>query len=57
MRDDEPPYLESIVTFQLTPNTDGGTRLRIIHGPVATKLMRRMPPAANGNWRGLMRAA
>jgi len=57
MRDDEPPYLESIVTFQVTPNTDGGTRLRIIHGLVATKLMRRTPPAANSNWRCVMRAA
>ncbi|MGC2781111.1 MAG: polyketide cyclase [Bradyrhizobium sp.] len=57
MRDDEPPFLESIVTFQVMPNAAGGTRLRIIHGPVATKLMRRSPPAANSNWRSLMRAA
>jgi uncharacterized protein YndB with AHSA1/START domain len=57
MRDDEPPYLESIVTFQVTPNAEGGTRLRIIHGLVATKLMRRSPPAANSNARSLMRAA
>lgn len=57
MRDDEPPYLESIVTFQVMPNAAGGTRLRIIHGLVATNLMRRTPPAANSNWRGLMRAA
>ncbi|NPV25696.1 SRPBCC family protein [Bradyrhizobium aeschynomenes] len=57
MRDDEPPYLESIVTFQVMPNADGGTRLRIIHGLPATTLLRRIPPAANSNARNLMRAA
>ncbi|MGJ4959154.1 SRPBCC family protein [Bradyrhizobium sp. HKCCYLRH2015] len=57
MRDDEPPYLESIVTFQVIPNADGGTRLRIIHGLAAAPLMRRTPPAANCNMRSLMRAA
>ncbi|CCD89800.1 conserved hypothetical protein [Bradyrhizobium sp. ORS 285] len=57
MRDDEPPYLESIVTFQLTPNADGGTRLRIIHGLPATTLLRQIPQAANSNARSLMRAA
>ncbi|UFZ02369.1 SRPBCC domain-containing protein [Bradyrhizobium ontarionense] len=57
MRDDEPPFLESIVTFQLSPNAAGGTRLRIIHGLVATKLTQRSPPAANSNRRSLMRAA
>ena len=57
MRDDEPPYRESIVTFQVMPNADGGTRLRIIHGLPVTKLMRRTPAAANSNTRGLMRAA
>ncbi|WP_257167958.1 SRPBCC domain-containing protein [Bradyrhizobium sp. SRS-191] len=57
MRDDAPPYLESIVTFQVTPNADGGTRLRIIHGLPATMRMSCMPPAANSNTRSLMRAA
>ncbi|MGJ5175334.1 SRPBCC family protein [Bradyrhizobium oligotrophicum] len=57
MRDDEPPYLESIVTFQVMPNATGGTRLRIIHGLAATNLMRHSPPAANSNTRSLMRAA
>lgn len=57
MRDDEPPFLESIVTFQLSPNAVGGTRLRIIHGLDVTKLMLRMPRAANSNARCLMRAA
>jgi len=57
MRDDEPPFLESIVTFQVSPNAAGGTRLRIIHGLVAAKLMRQTLQAANSNWRCLMRAA
>ena len=57
MRDDEPPFLESIVTFQLTPNEAGGTRLRIIHGVVTTRLMPRTLQAANSNRRTLMRAA
>lgn len=57
MRDDEPPFLESTVTFQLSPNAIGGTRLRIIHGLDAVKLMLRPPRAANSNWRCVMRAA
>ena len=31
MRENAPPFLESVVTFQISPNTTGGTRLRIIH--------------------------
>ncbi|MGJ4949501.1 SRPBCC family protein [Bradyrhizobium sp. HKCCYLS20291] len=57
MRDDAPPYLESIVTFQLMPNAAGGTTLRIIHGPPATALLRGTPRAANSNTRSLMQAA
>ncbi len=57
MRDDEPPFLESIVTFQIRPNATGGTRLRIIHGLGAATLMQRTPQAANSNRRSLMRAA
>jgi len=57
MRDDEPPYLESTVTFQVLPNAVGGTRLRIIHGPVAARAQRQPPRAANSNWPCLMRAA
>jgi uncharacterized protein YndB with AHSA1/START domain len=57
MRDDEPPFLESIVTFQVSPNAAGGTRLRIIQGLVGASLMRRMPRAANSNLRCLVRAA
>jgi uncharacterized protein YndB with AHSA1/START domain len=54
MREDEPPFLESVVTFQVRPNADGGTRLRIIHGLVNA---RPASQAANDNWRCVMRAA
>lgn len=58
MREDEPPYLESIVTFQIEPVPGGGTRLRIIHGLADARLLLRQPPrAANSNRACLMRAA
>ena len=53
MQDDAPPYLESTVTFQMRPDADGGTRLRIIHGPAAKPALM----AANDDRRCLMRAA
>ena len=53
----EPPFLESIVTFQVGPNVYGGTRLRIIHHLVDARSVRRTPPAANNNWPVLMLAA
>ena len=56
MRDNEPPFLESIVTFQIAPNADGGTLLRIVHGLVDARLAR-PPKAANGNEPPLMCAA
>jgi len=31
LRENEPPFLESLVTFQLQPTGDGRTVLRIIH--------------------------
>lgn len=31
MRDSDPPYVQSTVIFQITPNVTGGTCLRIIH--------------------------
>ena len=34
---------DSLVTFELTPTTDGGTWFRLTHAPMA------MPVAANGN--------
>ncbi len=56
MRDSEPPYLESVVTFQLFPTPSGGTSLRIIH-ELADGRFARMLRAANGNSPPLMRAA
>ena len=57
MRDNEPPFLESVVTFQVTPNAVGGARLKIIHGLVDARLERCPPRAANSNSAGLMLAA
>lgn len=57
MREDEPPFLVSVVTFQVEPNADGGTRLRIIHGLVSAQRAPRAPEAANSNWTCLMHAA
>ena len=57
MRDGEPPFLESVVTFQLIPNAVGGTRLRIVHGLGDARLERRPPRAANNNRSWVMRAA
>lgn len=56
LRDDEPPFLESVVTFQVRPNADGGSTLRIIHAPPAPRLALAMP-AANDDMPCLMRAA
>ncbi|MGC6387377.1 SRPBCC family protein [Ewingella sp. S1.OA.A_B6] len=52
MQDDEPPYLASMVTFQLMPNPQGGTTLTIIHGLEDARLM-----PAHGAQPGLMCAA
>jgi uncharacterized protein YndB with AHSA1/START domain len=57
MQDDEPPFLHSIVTFQLRPNADGGTHLKIIHRLADLRAQRELPRAANNNGRCLMRAA
>jgi uncharacterized protein YndB with AHSA1/START domain len=56
MRETEPPYLESHVTFRIEPNQAGGTRFRIIHEITRTEI-RQMPTAANSNCCSLMRAA
>lgn len=57
MRDDAPPYLESLVAFQLRPNADGGTTLRIVHGLDDARLAPHGPQAVNDNGLSLMRAA
>lgn len=53
LRDDAPPFLESIVTFRIAPNASGGTSLRIIHELDDARLRR----AANNNGLSVMRAA
>ena len=54
LRDDDPPFLESEVTFHLAPSAAGGTRLRIVH--VLTDV--RLVPRAIANDDGAaMRAA
>ena len=57
LRDEEPPFLESLVTFQVRPDGGGGTILRIVHGLVDERLAPRAPTAANSNRSCLMRAA
>lgn len=56
LRDDEPPFLESVVTFQVRPDADGGSTLRIVHAPpVPPPALAK--PAANDDVPRLMRAA
>lgn len=57
MREAEPPFLDSVVTFQLSPNETGGTRLRIVHGLTDARQLRRPRSAANSNSACRMRAA
>jgi uncharacterized protein YndB with AHSA1/START domain len=47
LKEEEPPFLESVVTFQLTPNA-GGTELRIIHNLTDARVGQ-LPPPANSN--------
>lgn len=56
LREDSPPFLESVVTFQIRPNA-GGTELRIVHRLVDAGAKARPPSAANSNRPALMRAA
>ncbi|KQT64293.1 MULTISPECIES: SRPBCC family protein [unclassified Aureimonas] len=56
MREALPPFLESVVRFQLAPDGHGGTRLRITHQ--VTHPRRTGPPGAgNGNVMCFARAA
>ncbi len=57
MRDEEPPFLESVVTFRIEPGTQGGTHFVIIHQLTDVGLTRDLGPAANSNGPILMRAA
>ena len=55
LRDAEPPFRESRVTFRIEPNEAGGTRFHIIQEACGSS--RTQPRAANSNSRSLMRAA
>jgi len=57
IRDGEPPFLESIVTFQVRPGADGGSVLRVVHGLTDARLVPRKVPAANNNGPLMMLAA
>lgn len=57
MRDSDPPFLESIVTFSIAPNPLGGTTLRIIHRPSDERLARLTKAAANNDGGVVMLAA
>lgn len=49
LRDHSPPFLESTVTFTITPNATGGTCLRIVHEPTDARFDRMARAAANSN--------
>lgn len=55
LRDSEPPYRESRVTFRIEPNEAGGTRVHIIQEICDGR--GKQPQAANANGCCLMRAA
>ncbi|MCH4539943.1 MULTISPECIES: SRPBCC family protein [Brucella/Ochrobactrum group] len=57
MRESEPPFLESMVTFRIVPGISGGTFLRVIHELNDTRLKRTTAVAANNNRAPMMRAA
>ena len=56
MRDSEPPFLESVVTFRIGAGESGGTSLHVIHELVDGRVGLDLIPA-NGNAPPLMRAA
>jgi uncharacterized protein YndB with AHSA1/START domain len=57
IRDGDPPFLESIVTFQVRPGADGGSILRVVHGLTDARLVPRKVSAANNNGPRMMLAA
>lgn len=57
MRDSDPPFLESVVTFRIAPNDTGGTSLRIVHELVDARFDRLTGTAANSNSTCLLLAA
>lgn len=57
MRESEPPFLESVVTFRIAPNATGGTSLKIIHELADARFDHLTGTAANSNSLTLMLAA
>lgn len=57
MRESDPPFLESVVTFRISPNATGGTSLRIIHELASTSFNQMTMAAANNNGTPVMLAA
>lgn len=57
LRDSAPPFLESDVTFRITPDPAGGTSLLIVQQLTAESLERLRRAAANNNGPMLMLAA
>jgi len=51
LREDEPPFLESVASFEILPRDGGGARIRIVHR------LAKAPAAANCNQPPVMRAA
>ena len=51
LREAEPPFLESVASFEILPREGGGALIRIVHRPAMA------PPAANRNRSPFMRAA
>lgn len=56
LREEAPPFLDSVVTFQIAPNA-GGTELRIIHSLTDARLAEQRPAPANSNQPLMLRAA
>jgi uncharacterized protein YndB with AHSA1/START domain len=56
MRDSEPPFLESVVTFRIGASETGGSSLHVIHELTDRRVGRHLNPA-NSNGPPLMRAA
>ena len=56
MRDSEPPFLESVVTFRIGADEGGGSNLHVIHQLVDRRVAQDLIPA-NSNGPPLMRAA
>ncbi|CAH1660703.1 conserved hypothetical protein [Hyphomicrobiales bacterium] len=57
MRESVPPFLESMVTFRISPNAAGGTSLRIVHELTDVRLRPAKAVAANDDVALILRAA